>query len=318
VLGLLLHISNLYFFSALSNVFLGAMIPVIILKTLREVKLLDNTTIRYTCYFAMFSPIMMDMPELTRDLHITLIYTLLMYIAFIKEIKFRYLFMTMLVVCTFYFRFENGLFAVLFLLLRVFIGTKRSRLTRFLLIPLLLYGLNLFANNYFSEVFDTLIRYNNHSIESASSDSLAISAFYYLPFPLNIIGKTFFGQMIPFPVTSTFRGEGVAKLATVVSWTTPFFWIPIQIHSLYYFVIRYKYVYQKYYAITLFYLLSLFYILSISAGQAMHRRLMPMYPFILVFFCIACKDDKEYYRKSIFTTVAVILVFLHILYYFIK
>jgi len=316
-LGCLFQVTNLYLFSALSNVFFASLIPVFILKMLRGTSLLNGFSLKMTYLYALLSPIMIEVPQLTRDIHIALIYVIILYCFLEKELMFRYFIMLILSALVYYFRQENAFYAFGIILLCLLLDFQKMNSWKYMLFPILTY-LFIFLLIYIVPTAENVvIRYNQRDFDLADSNSLAVRLFSAFPFPLDVLAKTVFCQMLPFPVTVTLNAEGVAVGATLVSWLTPFFWLPVQICCLVFFFKNTKSLFQNNLPLTVLYLNGLLYIITVSSAQVLTRRTMAMYPAIFLFFCLSVKEDKASFKNIAVYTGALFFI-LHVIYFLLK
>lgn len=296
--------------------FCAALIPTFIGKTLDELDLLNKKTGREICIFATFSFVLYYSAFLMRDIHVMLLYTLLVYLFSRKECTFRYIYIVIVTALLFSFRIENGMFA--FAYSGAYIYCRRlssvSRNWKILIFTLFAgLGVLTFCLVY-KEMFSVLQRYNERSLDAASTDSFGAKIATKVPFPLNYIFLTAFSQILPFPI---YHFAGLAHtnvLIHSVTIFTPFYWFYIMYVTLkdYYYSCEKKVLWGY------FLLISGLYLFLTSIGEFNPRRQMAVYPFILVsYFYYSRTDTVLSKRKSFFYTLA-ILLFLHLVYYLLK
>lgn len=296
--------------------FCAALIPTFIGKTLAELDLLDKKTGREVCIFATFSFVLYYSAFLLRDIHIMLLYTLLMYLLYKRQCFCRYLYIIGVTAVLFTFRVENGMFAFAFSGTYIYCKWLKSVSRQWKILIFFLAagaGVLLFCLVY-GEMFSVLQRYNQRSLDIASADSFGAKIAMKIPFPLNYILLTAFSQLLPFPMYH-FAGQAPTNvLIHSVTVFTPFYWLYIMYVTIKdYFKSRQKKSLPGYFLI-----LSLLYLFLVSIGEFNPRRQMAVYPFIFITYIYYSNTDTISSKRKDFFCALGILVFLHLIYYILK
>lgn len=278
-----LGVADILLFLKFHVAFLASLIPVIIYKIV--VLKRDDIPNLYEriLVFALVSPLLIYSCQLLRDIHVCLLFTIMFYVALRPKQSYRYLLLLLLAVITFCFRMENGLFSVAIIFIPIYrtfctggIGKKSVIIATGLvfcvlaLIPIL-------------EVMDdTLMRYAERSSDAASVSSLG-DKLNLLPTPLGAFAKAGFSQLLPFPVwLYMLSGENYAWLR-IVEVLFPFYWIPIWM-SLIYGWWNYRSLWDR--DLLMIFYVSILYITLNSIGELNVRRIMAVYPVLLVCFLL--------------------------------
>ena len=95
--------------------FTAAMIPAIMGKTLASLNLFNRQTRNAILVFAFCSPLFYYSAYLYRDVYVYFLYTLILYFLLVKNIPLRYLYISLLILVTYYFRKESGLYCLAFI-----------------------------------------------------------------------------------------------------------------------------------------------------------------------------------------------------------
>ncbi len=295
-------------------VFLSSLILVMIYK----IVIAFNSNIRnlhkQILLFAIFSPVFMLSAQLMRDIHVCLLYTILAYVAIRPKFPLRILVMLIIIAVTYTFRIENGMFATIFFAIPAYYQYKKGgilgKMMIFVIVILLIIS---FASVVLDTMNDTLTRFTENSLEEASANSLG-AKLENLPFPINVIGKTIFAQLLPFPVWVYMTNHTPYTWLRIVECFTPLYWVPIVLST---FVWWWKYRKKWDSKILLLFYIGVLYLLVCSASEFNTRRLLAAYPLIFIAY-IVVKNSLRLGTSKIRTITYVMLIFLHFVYLAIK
>ncbi len=115
---------------------------------------------KYSLYYALLSPMVIECMGIHRDGLIALLYIILIYLWQAKDFKISVVFVQALVAFVLlYLRIEHGLFAFIFILLSAYTHTKKTRyiFLSLLIIPVIIYGSLIY--NLVTTVFDATTSY---------------------------------------------------------------------------------------------------------------------------------------------------------------
>ena len=169
------------------------------------------------------------------------------------------------------------------------------------------------ASAVFETMTQTLSGYTERSLEEASAGSLG-AKLENLPFPINVIGKTIFAQLLPFPVWVYITDHSSYTWLRIVECFTPLYWVPIVLST---FVWWWKYRKKWDSKILLLFYIGVLYLLVCSASEFNTRRLLAAYPLIFIAY-IAVKDSLRLDTSKIRAVSYAMLIFLHFVYLAIK
>lgn len=309
-----LGVADILLFLKFHEAFLASLIPVVIYKTVLLKR--DDIPNLYekALVFALISPLLIYSCQLLRDIHVCLLFTTMFYVALRPKQPCRYLLLLLLAGITFCFRMENGLFSVTIMaipLYRTFRTSSIGRKSVIIVIGLVFCALALIP---ILEVMDnTLIRYAERSLDAASASSLGVK-LNLLPTPLGELAKAGFSQLLPFPVwLYLLSGESYAWLR-IVEVFFPFYWIPIWL-SLIYGWLNYRRLWDK--DLLIIFYVSILYIILNSIGELNVRRIMAVYPVLLV--CFLLLKQQFHLPKHEMNKLSYCMIFLfHLIYIVIK
>ena len=295
-------------------VFLSSLIPVVIYK----IVIAFNSSIcnlhKQILLFAIFSPVFMLSAQLMRDIHICLLYTILAYVAIRPKFPLRVLVMLIIIAIIYTFRIENGMFATAFFAIPAYsLYKKGGILGKMMIVVIAIALIATIASAVFETMTQTLSGYTERSLEEASAGSLG-AKLENLPFPINVIGKTIFAQLLPFPVWVYITDHSSYTWLRIVECFTPLYWVPIVLST---FVWWWKYRKKWDSKILLLFYIGVLYLLVCSASEFNTRRLLAAYPLIFIAY-IAVKDSLRLDTSKIRAVSYAMLIFLHFVYLAIK
>ena len=264
--------------------------------------------------FAIFSPVFMLSAQLMRDIHICLLYTILAYVAIRPKFPLRILVMLIITAITYTFRIENGMFATIFFAIPAYSQYKKGGiLGKMMILVIAILLIISFASIVIDTMNDTLTRFTENSLEEASADSLG-AKLENLPFPINVIGKTLFAQLLPFPIWVYMTDHTPYTWLRIVECFTPLYWVPIVLST---FLWWWKYRKKWDSKILLLFYIGILYLLVCSASEFNTRRLLAAYPLIFITY-IVVKNSLRLDTSKIRAVTYAMLIFLHFVYLAIK
>lgn len=313
-IGRALGETDLLLFLKFHIAFLASLIPVFTHKII----LIYNQHIpnlhKKLFIFALVSPLLIYSCQLLRDIHICFLYTIMIYTALRPKQPLRYFWLLLLLAVTYSFRIETGLFSAAIIAIPLYRTYRTGKALKKLLILSIFCIFCAFAMLSIFEVMNNTINsYTSSQIESASASSLG-NKLNSLPTPLAEFAKAGFSQLLPFPVWLPFNeGESYAYLRFVECFF-PFYWIPIWL-SLFYGWWKYRKNWNK--DILAMFYISILYIVLNSAGEFNTRRLMAVYPMLLI--CFLTLQQQFNLKKTKMNKISLgLLIVLHIIYIIIK
>ena len=309
-----LEVSNILLFLKFHVAFLASLIPVIIYKIILLKKIhIPNLYSKLLC-FSLLSPLFIYSCQLLRDIHICLLFTIIVYISLCPKLSLRYFWFFLIIVLSLCFRIENGLFAILFIAIPLYRTYCRIGRVRKIVFWVIIGVVLIFVTIPIFEIMNnTIIHYSERSSDAASLSSLG-NKLNLLPFPFGNLAKTCFSQLLPFPFwLRLVTGESYAYLRIVES-LFPIYWIPIWM-SLIYGWWRYHKKWDR--DLLILFYISILYIVLNSSGELNSRRLMAVYPAILI--CFILLQQQFPLKKVEMNKIAFfVYIFLHIIYLFAK
>lgn len=222
-------------------------------------------------------------------------------------------------IALFSLRTENGLFMSflsLSLILMYIIRTKitsNQKVVAYILIFILLFLSSFYIyENIITEILITSEKYLLKTSRSASAESFGI-LLLSLPFPINILSRFFYSQLNPFPMW----GELKNNFALVIEIFGGLIWFPIFILSFITILIK-KCRKKMSFELLALYLGALIFILFLSFLSGDPRRMMSVYPIVLLVGFYSYENFSKLSKKLYFMSFIFFILFLHIFYIVLK
>lgn len=313
-IGQILGETDILLFLKFHVVFLASLIPIFIYK----IMLIYNQHIlnlhKQLFTFAIVSPLLIHSCQLLRDIHICLLFTIMFYIALRPNQPLRYLWLIFLMVITYTFRVENGLFSAAIIAIPLYRTYRTGGYIRKTFILAIFCIFCVFAMFSIFEIMNnTITGYAERSSDVASLSSLG-NKLNLLPTPLAEFAKAGFSQLLPFPIWLPFNGGENYAYIRFIECFFPFYWTPIWL-SIFYCWWKYRKYWNKD-ILAILYISLLFLILN-SAGEFNTRRLMAVYP--MLFICFLTLQQQFKLKKQKMNKISVVLLIIfHIIYILIK
>lgn len=309
----LLGIDSILLAWKLTNACLVGIMAVVIYKIGLIFKIKPDFLFHNIILFALFSPLLYESSQILRDIHVALLYTIMLWLSLQNKAK-TIIYLSIIALVLFFIRRESGMFSVVFFFIYIYSNfyTKRSSFV-FIVGFVLCIGAISFLSYFLDTMLNVLRGYNEMVQDSASNGSLGAMLDKF-PFPLNLLAKFSFGNLMPFPIWHPVIGDDLGHSLRFVQMLTPIYWTPILYITLYYGVKEAKMIDKR---IRLMIIIAFVFMIIVSYGQGMTRRLLAVYPMILISYMYLVQntaiDVKRFSNISYLCITA-----LHILYFFIK
>lgn len=287
-LGTLLGVEDIAAFLKLRTVFLGSLIPVFMYKIALFYVRDSYSLIRKLFLFSICTPIFSYSVQILRDIDVTFLYILIVYVSLNKKIKGRFIYASFLALITAWFRLESGLFSILFICIGVldskFYKSKVTRVFVWLVIAVL--GIA-YIPVLFETADSTLTLYAANDAKAAGADSMGLALWNKFG-PLAPFVKLVFSFLLPFPFWKPMLVADNYVWCRIVDCVCCFYWLPICVTL---FVGWWKKM--KVLPSNFSYLLlasTLFLILNVI-GELNIRRLVAVYP---IMYCLYLRLTSVY------------------------
>lgn len=320
--GSLAFIANNYFdgnsvlFQIINVSFLALLINLFIYKIL--LFYVDRkSALKYTLYYLLFAYILARSPWIVRDIHITLLFVIAIYLVHLRFSLKILILLFILQIITIEFRFEHGLaftfFPIVFLYLKG--GGYKYRkiyytLLTFILIVIFTYTLNYIINT-FESIRLTVEYYTNRTTERIEDAEGFGTILYNLPIGLEQLSLVFFSQISPFPpwyglmqASETF----IQIIHGVVKGIAPIFWG----YVVYVVITNIKYYYKKLSRLTIWLIIFMIIFLFVNTIEIDVRRIMCVYPIMYIPFTYIHSQKTR--NKKIKTIVQYMAIYLGLLF----
>lgn len=308
-----LGVTDLLLFLKVNTAFIGSLIPIFLYKTIRIFNFKGHILLPILA-FAIFSPLLYLSCQILRDIHITLLYTIGVYLIVNDKIRFRLFYLLIIFILVYYLRVENGLFFILFIALQQYNNFKKcNAMGKTLILGGLLVLFVLAVIPAIGVFTQTQQGYSERSLDAASAGSLG-AKLMGLPFPISYLSIAVFGQFMPFPVWLPISESVPYAYLRIIECFQSFYWLPIIGGVI---IVVYKYWKQIDPKWLMLVGMALLYIVIVTASELNVRRIFAVYPLL---FC-ACM----YLKKNFMLNVGrlrkqsiVLIVVLHLIYIIIK
>lgn len=281
--GLDIGIENLRLFMRLESLIFGVMIIAIISKALKDKKQHDSEIKKNVLFFGLFSFLFISSAIFSRDIHVTLIYTLGAFYTLNNSSKSRLFIFAVLFLFALGARPQSG---VVFLLYPAICYYKELKnkigYLGFIILGIILVGLLFIIDDFISFGIGTLEEYDEMAEEN--SDGLFIK-LYRLPFPINTIIMSVYTYFQPIPFGRYILQDGGTWL-NITSIFSPYLYAMIGIICGSYLIHKRDLKDPIFRLI----LVSSLIFLIIVFGSPDSRRSFAVMPGLFMCFCIIYKD----------------------------
>lgn len=309
-----LGVSDLLLFVKLNVVFIASLIPVLIYRIINLYRPPSKQDLQAIFLFVLCSPLLSLAGQMMRDIHVCFLYTCIFFFS-LRNHKYDWLLILLLIVATYFFRVESGLFALSFLVVLSFRHFQSgSPLTKALFALVGIMAIGLILPILLNTMTQTLDGYTARSLKFASKDSLG-AQLTHLPFPLDALSKMAFAQLLPFPLWLPISGRQSYDVLRVVECVMPFFWLPIFLTTIWILWTRRDKMTREHlhYAI-----LALLFLFLTSASEFNPRRLFAIYPVFICLWILYSDLIRKREKYYIYTYTYLGIICLNILYLAIK
>ncbi|WP_299576278.1 hypothetical protein [uncultured Sunxiuqinia sp.] len=306
--GTLAFIANKYLtgntvlFQIINVSALAVLINLFIYKTLLfYVK--KELAFKYTLFYLFFAYVLSFSPWLLRDIHITLLFTIAIYLVHRPFTINRLLFLILLQFITLEFRFESGIafsfFPLLFLYTKA--GNNKYRRFYYFLTTVIVVFIAALSIKYIlsslSTVFMVIDRYAEATSLSAEDSGGLGAILYRLPFGIKQLSVTAFSQISPFPPWFQLANSNSIPqiLLAIVAGIAPVFWGYVVFISF----INLKKYYKKLPKLSIWLLGFMALFLLANSSNINVRRIMAVYPIMYILFVyIQSQQTKQIIIKN--------------------
>ncbi len=314
-LSIVFEANNSFMFLLFFVAFADSLIPIVIFKIIDcRTTYKPEQIFKATLLFAFISPFFFYSTQLLRDVFIALFYTIMIYLALNKDIRMRYVLIVLLGVITYFFRYENGLFSLVFLLLAFFERFLHSHFVVKVFVGILAVGLMITTYSIIEESFqDTNDKYVE--ITSESGQSKEMKSVSKMPFPLNYVVPVVDKVLAPTPFWIpfvTWKGNSWNWLQFSLC-LFPFYFLPRLLFILFSTFKDIKGINRE---IIVLILIAALYLL-VNASNPTTRRMMAVYPAIFAVYMIVKEHSSVKMRRMVNYSVF-IFCGLYMLYFIVK
>lgn len=322
--GTIAYVANNYFdgnsilLQSLHVSFLAIIINIFVYKILVFHTSRDKA-FKSSLIFAFFSPLFFYSPWILRDIHITLLYAIGIYLMHTRFSIKRLLLYIPLIVITLEFRLESGVFFLVLPLFYLYFRGRKYRYFRELFTGLLVVGLifiGVIINFLSSSLESTLASFQSYSsyTEDNLGDGLG-ALLYKLPVGLKQLAITLFSQISPFPpwgkfLESTTIYEMVISLVRfcgAVYWSCIFLFLCLSLTM--------KDIRNRINKENLALFLILFTFLLGNSSEMNIRRILCVYPLIFILY-VNIKEMIEMKKRVFISNMAIMIYSLLAVTYF--
>lgn len=294
-LGLDCGIENLRLYQRVHIFLMAALTPAIMASAL-EIRGVSQQIIRKSCVvFGVFSYLWIGSCIFTRDMHVTFIYVLFMYVFLHPNMKFKFVWFVLLAVLATGMRPLNGAISVLYIIAYYYSNKKRSVSTQYLF--LLLIGVSIYVM-FETSLFEYATEKMSHFDEDARESTGLFSRVYNLPFPLDKIAISIYMLMQPLPIQYYMIGAGKTFM-TLPFVLSPYIMATVLATTLYH-TFKHFHLSDRY---VMFIIISIIVFFAINSGSPDLRRSFAAIPGLFVAYVLVKDKVPLSFRKGIRTYV---------------
>lgn len=306
--------ADMLLFVKLNVAYLSALLSIVIYKGIRLFRP-SGSIVLPIVVFALVSPMLQLSAQMIRDIHVALLYALAAYIVLNERLPFRLPSLIIICVMSYFFRKENGMFAMGFIAIQQYEHFRRSNIFMKLLIVVAILGVTAYMYAQVASMMtETQSGYSERAMAAASNDSFGVM-LANLPFPLNCITTFALSQIVPFPCWRPFwGGPQPYDWLRITDRIIPFYWAPIMGCIILMFSRFWKKIDLKY---RFLFLLSVLFLILLAISEINLRRQFAIYPLLFMMYIGLAPEYPCRYklcRKYVFLS----LVLLHAAYLVIK
>ncbi len=312
----LLHISDILLFMKLNNAFVGSLIFFFLFDLCQRLGYVHKHLKKDVFLFAVLSPIMLLSCQLLRDVHISFLYTLIVWLVAGFQYRIKWVLIIILIMITYSFRIENGMFALIFLLIKplnILFESKSKKMYKVAILVFLIVAFYVLNISVAQTMVDTIEHYTARSLEAASEDSMGARLASF-PFPFDIISKTTFAMLLPFPLWFNFAHFDREAYLMIGETFFPYYWCTMLVVIAFALYRNFSQWDKK---LLVLLLIGALYLFVCSASEFGTRRLTAIYPLFFVsyeYVKTRFNIKISYYLGS----VTIAIMFLNLVYFLIR
>jgi len=309
---------NSVFIQSIGVSFIFVLSSLFVYKIFRNF-LSETLAYKYTLLFSLFSPIFYYSPWLLRDIHIAFFYTVGIYLVYKRLSILSIVSFLLLFIITFEFRFEHGLFFLVFFIAHLYYNREQNMWIKRLWPFFLITGISAFAYILFlnlktlTETLDVLNYYEEYTTEALTDNSIG-AKLYGLPPVVKQVVLVLNSQLTPLPpwVDLNFGNNIFIILAALVLLGVSVYWSYVFLFIVFSLVLNFK-AFKKFSTsfIVLIAISVLF--LFFNTTNMNVRRVMAVYPVFFIIYALLRENSNDYNKNKtihIYATLAYILLLL--------
>lgn len=301
-----------------SVAYLTALIPVFFYHTLK-LYIPNRAALRGSLYFALATPIMAYSGFLIRDIHLSLVFSIVLF-WIVREVSTpRILGILLMFPIVAGLRVANIFLLMAILVIYIFAG-KTSKVVRFLCIVAIVVGGLFYASKIFSTLLSTQSRLEHYEIrtEDAVDQTDGVGKKLYSLPPVIKETAIVLNGLISFPFWGKMSSNLDAQEVVISAYNTitNIGWFFILTGLLYFIKPLWSLLRAKKNRLLLYlFILSLLYVTS-NVSNMTTRRIMYVYPFMTLPFLIIYQHQPRIKRKKHITFSIYVIMFLTLMYVF--
>jgi len=315
--------SNDYYVQQLIIVFFTSLI-IVFFYNITLIFLKRNEAKIVTITYGLFGHIFVYSSTLLRDIHISLLFVLGFFILFTKRSLLKLFILILINLLVFLFRTEHAIYFMIFVIYYIYLLLKDNN-RKFQIVPLFLISTAIFSYflinynviQYWGILTNTTARYAEYANESADQSGFG-AALLNLPPGISEFSRAAFSQILPFPIFyGVNTSRGVIKLLAFPIMFSAIIWITTWSFIIY--GIRKKGL-RKFIPnqLKVVFFLSILLIIGASSGSGDIRRLIPIYPIIILTSSVFYFKLTIAQRKGILIKSLIFIFGLHLIYFVLK
>lgn len=260
-----------------------------------------NDAVKYVLYFSLLSVVFSYSFFLLRDIIILFFYLLVFYIIIRKFSWAGLLKLLIISFIVWQIRLEHGLFVIVFSIYYLFNKFKNNKIILLFLIIAFVLIISSMLYDYFLKATSTINYYSDFSETSALEvdDSLG-KYIYFMPSPLKELFRFINSQLQPFPSWNALSNSSdiYLRIVNFLPIIYTYFWFVVVFSLFKWFIIKRKYKSLSKDLILLF-IIVLTFLIVVTMGSGGVRRIMCVYPFVYLIYCLLKSKMNNKYELMI-------------------
>ena len=290
--GVSAGIDNIRFLLRIHEFMMAAIVVALIADTMVSHQKRKDV-IKRTFIFGLCSYLFVGSCIFTRDMHVCFVYSCILYYMLKPNVNYIVPKFIILFILALGCRPENGIFSVVFFGAYFFYNKKGGFSPILLILALLVMFVYLYyIGDTFNEAIDTVNRYQKGTVDANRGG--VFEMVHSLPFPINILGLSTYGVLMPIPFDLWLVGQG-NSFYTIPYVLSPFLLVLVFISVLWYLLNNYKV--DRRFSLTL--LVAIISFMAINSTSPDVRRSFASIPGLYMGYCLFADNVPKGLKRAV-------------------